>query len=646
MKRLLFLACYLAATISALAQTSTLPSSLGTFTVFRESPVPVTIVMPSGYPIATPVVELWNNGEKLSDSTVVVVSGDTLKFTFTPEQLVPLVRDAYMFVKLDGEYTLGAIIKPTISVGVPSAQNRTISLPASLGIVRVSVIGDAATAMQAASSATIQANKAKAYHDSTKVLLDSSGAVISDLRGDIDSVGRSPYYRVIYEKGAWPTTSEFTILGTHTPIIASNNIRFSGSGGVITNTIGLPTPSGLDNWRQTILIKTGSVTSTTWGVGLGKRASGGYGPVNTFVQIALTTGADNGRIFLYTGPASAVVASSASAATFSAGDTLELIVERVGYRVRAWARNKTVPGATATIDYLYSTAPGSTIWFDNSGRFSIFNIGGIEDIIYWKVTSTTPTNPNIAFVGDSKTQGGSVTAQNKRFSEILGKEYKNYIIMGMGSDRTIELQARLPEIIALRPKKVLLEIGSNDTRHGGESSAVYLARYASIVSSLEAAGIKVYHLLLWETALSLATLRNYVNTNYPTDRVIDLTNDMSTVGSSTLVADGVHPSDIGNALIAEKVLASGKLANDNRSYVSDSPREEGVAVKSGTGSTTSFTISHGLGKAPTSYGVTAASAAAKGWDYVTVDDTKMTVYYTTAPPSGTDNVLLSYYMKL
>lgn len=173
MKRLLFLIPWLFGVLVATAQTSTLPSSMGTFTVFKEAPVPVTIVMPTGYSIVSPVVEVWNNNIKLSDSTQVTIAGDTIKFALTKQQIAPLNRNPYFFVKVGGSYILGAALNPTIGVGVPSAQSKIISLPSS-GTVRVNVIGDAGTAVSAAASASVSKIAAEAARVAAESARDAS----------------------------------------------------------------------------------------------------------------------------------------------------------------------------------------------------------------------------------------------------------------------------------------------------------------------------------------------------------------------------------------------------------------------------------------------------------------------------------------
>jgi hypothetical protein len=75
----------------------------------------------------------------------------------------------------------------------------------------------------------------------------------------------------------------------------------------------------------------------------------------------------------------------------------------------------------------------------------------------------------------------------------------------------------------------------------------------------------------------------------------------------------------------------------NVGYVTEN---SGQAVFSGTGTQTTFTIAHGLTTTPNKVLVTAGSADAKGDFYVTVDATNIYVTYATAPPAGTNNVVL------
>jgi len=69
---------------------------------------------------------------------------------------------------------------------------------------------------------------------------------------------------------------------------------------------------------------------------------------------------------------------------------------------------------------------------------------------------------------------------------------------------------------------------------------------------------------------------------------------------------------------------------------------EGTATFSGDGSKTQFSIAHGLKYTPTKVLVTPMTADAAGDFYVTANKTYIYINYKTAPPSGTDNVKVSW----
>ncbi len=75
-------------------------------------------------------------------------------------------------------------------------------------------------------------------------------------------------------------------------------------------------------------------------------------------------------------------------------------------------------------------------------------------------------------------------------------------------------------------------------------------------------------------------------------------------------------------------------------------KSAGIATFSGDGTTTTFTIPHGLVAEPKVVQVTPLSADASGQFYVTKDATNIYVNYITAPPAGTNNIVLSWYAEV
>jgi hypothetical protein len=93
-------------------------------------------------------------------------------------------------------------------------------------------------------------------------------------------------------------------------------------------------------------------------------------------------------------------------------------------------------------------------------------------------------------------------------------------------------------------------------------------------------------------------------------------------------------------LIAKAIGATGYWAWDGENTVGGTSTQSGNAVQ------TVFTIAHGLGAAPSKFSVTPGSAAAALVFFATTDATNITVTYTAAPATGTNNVVLRWIAAL
>lgn len=84
---------------------------------------------------------------------------------------------------------------------------------------------------------------------------------------------------------------------------------------------------------------------------------------------------------------------------------------------------------------------------------------------------------------------------------------------------------------------------------------------------------------------------------------------------------------------------------DGSSWV-DTQEATGSSTQSGDGSTTSFTIAHSLSTTPSYFNAVANNEATANIQYVTADSTNITVHYSTAPASGTDNLVWAWIAKV
>ena len=89
--------------------------------------------------------------------------------------------------------------------------------------------------------------------------------------------------------------------------------------------------------------------------------------------------------------------------------------------------------------------------------------------------------------------------------------------------------------------------------------------------------------------------------------------------------------------------ASPMLIKHNIGYTTENG---GIATFSGDGTTTQFNIAHGLVSTPSKILITPGSNDAKGTFYATADATYIYVNYATAPPTGTNNVVLYWYAEV
>ena len=84
-------------------------------------------------------------------------------------------------------------------------------------------------------------------------------------------------------------------------------------------------------------------------------------------------------------------------------------------------------------------------------------------------------------------------------------------------------------------------------------------------------------------------------------------------------------------------------SNSNFYYIK---RNSDKATFSGDGTTTQFKIPHRLISTPTKIQITPGSSDAEGSFYVTADSTYIYVNYATAPPVGTNNIVLYWYAEV
>lgn len=399
------------------------------------------------------------------------------------------------------------------------------------------------------------------------------------------------FYGTIYEKTSWANLNDFSNNGG-TFTTNSGRIQGSGGAGTFTQSLDLLQFTNLQRWVIDAGVRIDEKTGSSFGMGFGIRSYNSFGLSNALARFVASTGTGTGTAIINGSTNNAQLAQT-SAITFSALDSVSIVIERNVNILSVTIRNITTNSAeqTTSYTYTYNSAP----YLPNTGRFAIFSFGGQFSIFRLKISSKEVKNARLMGIGDSKMEGYNASIGSLTWGAILNNYFKTTVKHAGGFDRTIDVSRGIPEILALRPQQVILSIGSNDIRTGVDSTTL-CNRYDSCVTAMLNAGIDVYHAVLYETSISMLPLVNHINLVYSPDKVINTYDATKQPGA--VDADNVHLTDLGHRIAANTVVQSFKLYGGNERYGAST---SGQVVASGTVNVLSkFTATNSLGNSQVS----------------------------------------------
>lgn len=387
----------------------------------------------------------------------------------------------------------------------------------------------------------------------------------------------NPNGGVIYEKRFWPNLSDFTITGT-TPTISAGTIPLSASNTSSMDTQRLvltsiaPTPDDEVDFEVDLL-----VGSTGNGIGIGRISTNAWVASSLSAQI-YTVGTPYQIIYYPAASGSLPAAYSTGTATtnISAGDILRIIYSQRINSIKITVYD-TVPGAgTTSFDYTitnsFTTYPSINFHLPNTSQFEIYNLGGTYSVLSARLLTRQPVSPKVLVLGDSKSLGYDSIDPQFRFANLIDDIGPVSVIAGE-SDRIAEVTASIPYVVALNPQYILLNIGRNDLAQGTAVATVE-TMYSTLVTALQTAlpSAIIAHLLpIPEGAVSQTTFSAYIASTY-SGHTIDVSGspyNFTSTGTTYVDTGGVHPTPIGNSVIAAAILGSGLIpttANKIRAY--------------------------------------------------------------------------------
>jgi len=351
-------------------------------------------------------------------------------------------------------------------------------------------------------------------------------------------------YGTIYGKNTWENLNDFTTNGVKCAISSKGIIVSPDS---LTSTLDYNYCSLLEEWKFAARFKKISDDAIA---GLGTRSINAYQSFSVYASINFYSG----RLYIHTtnNAVTKTVAKSIDSLLIGTNASIVVSLERKADTLFAVATNGT---KAVTAKYVYVCA-GYEVPSPNTGKFSIYASKGSFALDSLMITTQALKNANMLIITDSK---GMYLADSfrGRWPALVGNVYKPFVLSVGGTDGINELQARLPEIIRLSPRMVLLAVGRNNLAFGMKSDTLK-ARYERAVKSLTAAGIEVYHLnCIYETEVDQQELSKWIIATFG-DNVID-TYTPTTKAHGILGKDGIHPNQKGNDLIAHTIIQSGRF---------------------------------------------------------------------------------------
>ncbi|MCL1656769.1 GDSL-type esterase/lipase family protein [Elizabethkingia miricola] len=261
---------------------------------------------------------------------------------------------------------------------------------------------------------------------------------------------------------------------------------------------------------------------------------------------------ENGKINIYNDKLELVSSSSENNNNYEIGDILKTSIKRIKLKYIFSIYNLT---KAWKISYDVQCDPmGKPFVAHNESKPAIQLESGNISVISYKLTSFSYAIENY-FAGDSITFGQSSSTEDKRWAALVNG---HNLISGGGADVTQNVKNRLPEIIAIKPKRVFLMIGGNDILFKIPSN-VWMNNLKEIRSQLVLNGIEVVH--IYTTPRDGASkIIDFIKNEptFKTDMKIDVNSILNDGNPDVLKpeynwGDGIHVNNEAMTKIASKI---------------------------------------------------------------------------------------------
>jgi lysophospholipase L1-like esterase len=368
----------------------------------------------------------------------------------------------------------------------------------------------------------------------------------------------------IFNETSFASTSNFPITGSSITR-GTNKLDMTGSPTLFGSYVLYDNSSndhrytGMENWKQRVRVKTPStINGTSYGIGIGVQSANTFDPYTTTMRWSFDTGGPGalGSLYLYNklttaGQVQGVGSFAPAAATYY---WIEIERNKNAFSCRVFSDQGTKlydEAVSFSLSSSYNQA-------HNVGRFVIHHFGGNAiEVTNWEVSSSTYVGADYCVIGDSNTYGIFATTNYLRWAEdAMNRGGKTFSINAGIADRTADVILKLPEIIALQPRKVLLSIGRNDVANSVALGTIQ-ANIDTIIDDLEAAGIEVELCGVIASNFNVSSVQSYYSgkPNTQVDFYTATKSGTTTLNASYDSGDTIHLNVTGNDVLADLVDA-------------------------------------------------------------------------------------------
>jgi hypothetical protein len=363
--------------------------------------------------------------------------------------------------------------------------------------------------------------------------------------------------RAGYDSSNWVTIGSGSYLQTNSgysvvggKLVATGSLSYP-------NYIRLPNPTKLDNWTIQMDYKITSLVTTDSGFKIRMVTINPAVTANLEAYLNTATGANFGKIALNSiqaGTGSFEQYSSTAMPTILANDSISVTLYYNFGTVIVTATDWTQL-TTVSASFTNTFTSGTTYAVTNIGQVTLSPGPSTYQIDRIKYSSNQPYAPNMLVIGYSITDGffaGSLLAD---WARAIGAG----VNAGTG-DQTGQMIQKYAEIIAQKPKSVLIGgLAGNDIA-AGISSAVWQANLTGIYDTLTAHGIAVYFTLESpRNSVDITAANTYIKAQWP-GRWIDIYTPLWSGSGTGLNAaysvDGTHWNAAGHLLVTNVVDTS------------------------------------------------------------------------------------------